>query len=445
MTNHKRSAVAARRSRATTRRAERRFAGPVDLAATSPDARLLRMLSAIVARAPRDYEEPHRRLVDILARAETEAIAGSSAVAGSPLDQFRQGWRSLVEELLLSPSDLAAFFPQQSAAYPELGTLVRDLARPTMDDLARQAIAEARRGWLADQADLGAEGALLPSLLHELATTDFAAGGFAFLGRYYRFKDALYGHLVEPAWRPLHRRIFDLLDLQQANWAGSYVSGYSYQGYARLGMSGVKPTEERLAGWDIYDVLVPGARVLDIGSNSGFLSLEIARAVGHVEAIEYNPYLVLMARAAQDGLGVDNVDFVCGDFTTHEFAGRFDVVLSLANHQTTDKHMTMPFADYVAKLFSILMPGGTLLFESHNVFAPGRGGPGDDGDLNAKFDVAERSFEVIRHKMTRRFVPGDLDVDKLFVVMRRRDQVDESAVRTLDLATARRSYGYRAA
>jgi hypothetical protein len=104
--------------------------------------------------------------------------------------------------------------------------------------------------------------------------------------------------------------------------------------------------------------------------------------------------------------------------------------------------MTMPFIDYIAKIHALLRPGGTLLFESHNVFGPGTGGPGDDGDLDAKFDIAERFFEVVRHKMTRSFVPGGLDVDKLFVVLRRRDEIDEGTVRTFDLATARRSFSY---
>jgi SAM-dependent methyltransferase len=398
---------------------------------------LVSRLAAIVDRAPRPDEDPHRRLVALL-----DGATGTGDNAAAAL--VERGWRSLVEELLCSPVDVAAFFPAHVAAIPELVGLVRGLARPTKSDLARDVLTETRRGWIADQGNLGDPEALIAFLLDELASADFAVGGFPLLSRYYRFKDALYRHFVDPAWAPLQRQIADLLALQQANWADSYVGGYAYQGYARLGISGVKPTESRLAGWEIADLLVPGSRVLDIGSNCGFLSLELARSVGHVEAIEYNPYLVLVARAAQDALGIENVDFACGDFTEHEFSGGFDIVLSFANHQTIDQHMTMPFVDYIGKIHSILRPGGTLLFESHNVFGPGRGGPGDDGDLDAKFDVAERFFEVVRHKMTRSFVPGGLDVDKLFVVLRRRDTVDEGAVRTFDLASARGSYAYAA-
>jgi SAM-dependent methyltransferase len=398
--------------------------------------RLIPALQTIIARAPRPYSEPYRRLEDSLERAQ------AAALAGSPPDEFPAGWRTLVTELLFSPSNLEAYFPRLCEANPVLTEVIRGLARPTTDAERRQDIEEARRMWLANQADLDEPSALIPTLLHELTISPFLGSDQEFLGRYYRFLDALNRNLVDTAWRPLHRRVFELLDMQKANWTGGYVGGYAYQGYGRIGISGLKPTEPRLAAYQVDEYLVPDARILDIGSNCGFLSLEIARSVNHVTAIEYNPYLVLIGREVGDALGVHNVDFICGDFTNYPIGDGFDVVLSFATHHTIDAHMAMPWADYVAKLHSTLRPGGILLFESHNVFDKGIGEPGDDGDLNAKFDIAERSFEVIRHKMTRAFVPIGCDVDKLFVVMRRRDEVDEAAVRTLDLYSARESYEY---
>ena len=410
---------------------------PRDQPVGPSDIRLIRALQGIVARAPRPYSDPFQRLEGVLATAQV------AAATGVPLEGFTIGWQSLVEELLFSPSDLEAYFPRLCAEHPELTEVIRGLARPTTDEAMRRDMDEARRLWLADQSAMDESTALIPTLVRELSMTDFMAGGQEFLGRYYRFMDALNRNLVDASWRPLHRRIFELLDLQKANWTGGYVGGYAYQGYARIGISGLKPTEPRLAAYEVEEFLAPEARVLDIGSNCGFISLEVARSVRRVEAIEYNPYLVLVGTAVRDALGVNNVDFVCGDFTDYPIEGGFDVVLSLATHHTTDRHMAMPWADYVAKLYSILRPGGILLFESHNVFDKGVGEPGDDGDLNAKFDIAERSFEVVRHKMTRAFVPIGCDVDKLFVVMRRRDQVDEAAVRTLELYAARESYEYR--
>ena len=182
-------------------------------------------------------------------------------------------------------------------------------------------------------------------------------------------------------------------------------------------------------------------RVLDIGSNNGFWALRLATKVGHVEGLEFNPYLVAIANIAQEHLGAANASFIVGDFADFETSARYDVVCSLANHCTIDGNLSMGFEQYIAKVFSLLKPGGILFFESHNVFGPGTGAPGDDGDLDAKFDIAERYFAVLKYKMTRAYVPA-FDVDKLFVVMRRRDRYEADARRTLCLSEARQRYGY---
>lgn len=398
------------------------------------DAALIRRIRAIAERDPRPYEAPYAALIARLERAEADAGDEPETAA------IATAVRAQVEAIITSPAELAFHFPRHVEAFPELPELVRALGRLDPDPAVRATLDEARREWSATQGDIEDPESLAAALLDELEHGDFAAGGFPLLGRYYRFRDGLCARLVDPAWLPVQRRIFGLLAMQREHWAKGYVGDYAYQGYARLGISGVKPTERRLAAWALDDVLVPGARVLDIGSNNGFLALEIARTVGQVEGIELNPYLVLVARAAQDWLGVANAAFTCGDYVDHPLEGGYDVILSLANHQTIDLNLAMPFGDYVARAWSLLRPGGHLLFESHNVFGPGLGGPGDDGDLDAKFDIAERFFRVVRHTMTRSFVPGGADVDKLFVVLRRRDEIDEAAERTFDLARARVRY-----
>lgn len=88
---------------------------------------------------------------------------------------------------------------------------------------------------------------------------------------------------------------------------------------------------------------------------------------------------------------------------------------------------------------------GWLLFESHNVFGPGSGAAGDDGDLDQKFEVMERYFELLDSKMTKAFVPSQ-DIDKLFVVLRRRPHVlDGITSRRMNLAEARKRYAYAGA
>jgi hypothetical protein len=76
------------------------------------------------------------------------------------------------------------------------------------------------------------------------------------------------------------------------------------------------------------------------------------------------------------------------------------------------------------------------------VFGAGTGAAGDDGDLDRKFDIMERYFELQDSKMTRAFVPSQ-DIDKLFVVLRRRPEVLPCVQRCMSLPQARQRYSYQ--
>lgn len=121
---------------------------------------------------------------------------------------------------------------------------------------------------------------------------------------------------------------------------------------------------------------------------------------------------------------------------------RYDVVLSFANHCTIDGNLAVEFESFVAKLWCLTKDDGWLLFESHNVFGLGTGAAGDDGDLDHKFDIMERYFEFQDSKMTKKFVPSQ-DVDKLFVVLRRRSQVLTSVQQQMNLHEVRECYTYQ--
>jgi hypothetical protein len=142
----------------------------------------------------------------------------------------------------------------------------------------------------------------------------------------------------------------------------------------------------------------------------------------------------------REGFGIGGTRFLLTDFQDFGPQDPYDVVVSLANHATIDGRSAMNFEEYVLKCFHLLAPRGLLLFETHNVFGPGRGAPGDDGDLDAKLDLMARYFEVLDHRMIRAFVPLH-DIDKLFIVLRRRDTYRPEARRSFDLATARVHYG----
>ncbi|MGN5151342.1 hypothetical protein ACTG23_16135 [Aeromonas enteropelogenes] len=255
----------------------------------------------------------------------------------------------------------------------------------------------------------------------------------------YFFKDWLVAWFVLPEYIDLQNEIFSICEQQLRNWNFSYVSGYPYQGLEKIGISGAKPTEERLKRYNITQYLSKNDAVLDIGSNCGFLSMEIARYTRKIDAIEFNPYLNMIAQKTSHRLGIENISLHQIGFAEFTTSKKYQSIFSLANHCTIDGNFSMNFEEYIAKCFHLLDTDGYLFFESHSVFAPGNGGVGDDGDLDEKFDIVERYFEVIEYFMTPTYIQY-VDIDKLFVVLKRRECYDATAKRTLSLKYAKTIY-----
>lgn len=86
--------------------------------------------------------------------------------------------------------------------------------------------------------------------------------------------------------------------------------------------------------------LRPGSTILEVGSNTGFASIEFASWTGcQVTGIDINPVSVSFAKEKADRLGVANVDFQVGDGLKLPFPnGTFDLVYCsnvtsfIANH-----------------------------------------------------------------------------------------------------------------
>lgn len=261
-----------------------------------------------------------------------------------------------------------------------------------------------------------------------------------FLYEYYLpFRDFA-SSIRHPRLITLHRQLRARLEEQKKNWENEYCDGYFYQGYERIGISGVKPTEQRLKNYSIYELLSEDQSVLDIGSNCGFLAVHVAGSVKQVDAIEINPYLNKIGEDTAHFLGTENVNFITANFSTFATQKKYDVVFSLSNHHTIDGNLNMGFSRYSEKIFNLLKPGGLLFFESHNVWGDGNLGPGDDSDLDKKFELSGQYFEIVKHKMVHSFYP--VDVDKLFVVFKRRLFQDATFKTNFDLASARTSYTY---
>jgi arsenite methyltransferase len=105
--------------------------------------------------------------------------------------------------------------------------------------------------------------------------------------------------------------------------------------------------------------LVPGERVLDLGSGAGTDSLVAVQMVGpegSVTGVDMTPEMLAKARAAAEELGVGNVEFVEADAESLPFPdASFDVVIS---NGVID---LIPDKDAVfAELHRVLEPGGRI-------------------------------------------------------------------------------------
>lgn len=352
-------------------------------------------------------------------------------------------WEQLCMRVLLSPVYLEALWPDVCAQHPNMQQLVKGLREQLWVPATMAQVETSSAQWVLEQGDADQPDTLMHQLLSYLSSANpVGDSSFGFLARYYTWRDLVVTQLVAPQRTELLNRVFSLLDMQNKHWGKPYCGGYAYQGYARIGLAGVKPTEVRLQAYGFTSWLKPTMSVLEIGCNNGFMAIELARHAGSVDAVEYNPFLVEIGRITAEALDQRNVHFEVADFSSWAPLKRYDVVLSFANHCTIDGNLSVEFESFVAKLWHLTNEDGWLFFESHNVFGPGAGTAGDDGDLDHKFDIMERYFELVDSKMTKAFVPSQ-DVDKLFVVLRRRSQVLPAAQRRMNLHEARKHYSYQ--
>lgn len=71
--------------------------------------------------------------------------------------------------------------------------------------------------------------------------------------------------------------------------------------------------------------LGPDWTVLDIGCGTGGYSFAISQRVKHVVGIDVSPKMIALAKQRAQQLQIENVTFLCGDFTSLDFAHPFDL------------------------------------------------------------------------------------------------------------------------
>lgn len=222
-------------------------------------------------------------------------------------------------------------------------------------------------------------------------------------------RQADYLKLIDnPQLLALHLKLNEcLLDGIENYDAYDYGEGYFYQSLAEIGVSGFRDTEGRLAAMDIFRY-VEGKTVLEIGCNAGFLSVAIASKAKQVTGFDIAPHLIAIGKLAAGYLNRTNVDLKACAFEDFKGQGKFDVVLSFANHSTFDGQTKHSIEEYFQRCADLCADGGLLLFESHP--------PEHEGDgLEGVIETLSKFFKVTERRILD-YNGGFLDSGRTFVV-----------------------------
>jgi 2-polyprenyl-3-methyl-5-hydroxy-6-metoxy-1,4-benzoquinol methylase len=203
--------------------------------------------------------------------------------------------------------------------------------------------------------------------------------------------------------RTLHTVIRSCLR-ENRSWTGyDYGLGYLYQSFPRLGLSGRRDTAARLASMSLID-RTRNHSVLDIGCNTGFLSLELATTCKQIHGFDINPHLIAIANHCSHFLQVKNARFTVSSFYDFPENEKFDIVLSLSNHITFDSPIYPTFDGYLQKCGRLLDKTGHIIFESHTAAFEYRG-----GGIRGLLPKLREQFAEVHHSRTQKGTPLDRD------------------------------------
>jgi len=210
----------------------------------------------------------------------------------------------------------------------------------------------------------------------------------------------------------LHESVTKYLHDATTNWdAYDYGEGYLYQGIKSLKFSGLRDTEARIENMKLKK-LVKGKKVLEIGCNSGFLSIELADDAKEIVAFDLNPYLISIAKECSSFAGKRNITFKDCSFSSLDPAETYDVVLSFANHSTYDGKTDQSIVEYFTKCHNSLKKDGLLVFESHPPEHEGKG-------LEKVCEIIEKNFEITKREILH--YGTFLDTARTFILAKKRD------------------------
>lgn len=142
-----------------------------------------------------------------------------------------------------------------------------------------------------------------------------------------------------------------------------FGEGRFYQSYDEIGISGQRPTQERLKIYNILKYLKQEFNILDIGCNCGFLDMQLSKYVNSITGIEYNASLVSVGNSMKELVNTENVKFVNQDFKLYNTEDQYDVIFLFS----IIGWLNMDCNTLVDKLIRMNSRYGYMLIESHNV------------------------------------------------------------------------------
>ena len=165
--------------------------------------------------------------------------------------------------------------------------------------------------------------------------------------------------------------------------------GLPYQSFTPAYIPGSRDTDVRVKAYDL-ERLATGQRVLDLGANSGFLTLEAAKLASHTVGVEHAQALVEIGKCVRAFMALDSCQLICGDAATFASDTPFDLVIAAAVHGWFD----IPLLNLARHLAHLTAPGGAVLFESQGQRSTSKIEPGFHDAVTA---IARAGFTVERH------------------------------------------------
>ncbi len=166
--------------------------------------------------------------------------------------------------------------------------------------------------------------------------------------------------------RELIKNIYEILEEEAKNNPVSYNKEKPYQAYERIGLKGLRwSVEKRISEYKLQRFFDKEHTVLDIGSNTGFFTVEFAHECKMVHGIEPNKWLNEIGLLTADFLNVAHkVKFLDMKFFDYEATANYNVVLSLAAFFTQDGRERSDASEYFGRIHDHLKIKGELFYES---------------------------------------------------------------------------------